>query len=109
MRTARRGLGTVAFAAAIAMGGACLPGAGPPLNPYTDDAGQPPPSKLGDDASDLMDRQPRSGLRRLRACNLPRAEVDRWDPNDHLRARLLVERRGLVRVYAAGGERCLRE
>jgi hypothetical protein len=55
MRTARRGLGTVAFAAAIALGAACLPGAGPPLNPYTDDAGQPPPSKLGDDASDLMD------------------------------------------------------
>jgi hypothetical protein len=34
---------------------ACLPGTGPPLNPYTDDAGPPPPSELGDGGSGLMD------------------------------------------------------
>jgi hypothetical protein len=43
----------LAFIVAIA---ACLPGSGPALNPYTDDAGGPPPSKLGDDGgSSLMD------------------------------------------------------
>ena len=41
--------------AALVSAGACLPGAGPPLNPYADDAGKPPPVSLGDDASTLMD------------------------------------------------------
>ncbi len=43
-----------AIAALVAVG-ACLPGSGPPLNPYVDDAGKPPPVSLGDDASTLMD------------------------------------------------------
>jgi hypothetical protein len=34
---------------------ACLPGTGPALDPYTDDAGLPPPAKLGDDGGSLMD------------------------------------------------------
>jgi hypothetical protein len=45
---------TCVFAALVAVG-ACLPGAGPPLNPYVDDAGKPPPVSLGDDAPTLMD------------------------------------------------------
>jgi hypothetical protein len=45
---------TCAIAALVAAG-ACLPGSGPPLNPYVDDAGKPPPASLGDDASTLMD------------------------------------------------------
>jgi len=45
---------TCAIAALVAVG-ACLPGAGPPLNPYVDDAGKPPPVSLGDDAQTLMD------------------------------------------------------
>ena len=49
-----RPLSTCAVAALVAAG-ACLPGAGPALNPYTDDAGKPPPVSLGDDASTLMD------------------------------------------------------
>lgn len=41
--------------AALVAAGACLPGAGPPLNPYVDDAGKPPPVSLGDDGPTLMD------------------------------------------------------
>ncbi len=41
----------MSFAAAVAVvaGGACLPGSGPPLNPYVDDAGAPPPIDIGGD------------------------------------------------------------
>lgn len=46
---------TACAIAAVAAAGACLPGAGPPLNPYVDDAGKPPPVSLGDDGSTLMD------------------------------------------------------
>lgn len=34
---------------------ACLPGSGPPLDPYVDDAGPPPPTSLGDGATGLLD------------------------------------------------------
>ena len=50
----RSALSLPALAALVAFA-ACLPGAGPALNPYTDDAGLPPPSKLGDDGGSLMD------------------------------------------------------
>ncbi len=40
---------------AVAAAAACLPGAGPPLNPYVDDAGAPPPTQLGDDGGGLLD------------------------------------------------------
>jgi hypothetical protein len=41
-----------ALVASIAMAAAsCLPGSGPALDPYQDDAGSPPPTSLGDDAS----------------------------------------------------------
>lgn len=39
--------------ASVIAAGACLPGTGPALNPYTDDAGAPPPSKLGSDDAAL--------------------------------------------------------
>lgn len=42
---------TIAFGAIVALT-ACLPGSGPPLNPYVDDAGAPPPIDLGGDAGD---------------------------------------------------------
>ena len=45
---------TCAIAALVASS-ACLPGSGPPLNPYVDDAGKPPPVSLGDDGSILTD------------------------------------------------------
>ncbi len=35
----------------LASAAACLPGGGPPFNPYMDDAGSPPPTSFGDDAS----------------------------------------------------------
>jgi hypothetical protein len=42
--------------AALVAAAACLPGSGPPLNPYFDDAGPAPPTKLGgDDASVRLD------------------------------------------------------
>src|SRR5579884_753347 len=45
----QRGLAVSALGATIAAA-ACLPGAGPPINPVFDDAGPPPPTSLGDDA-----------------------------------------------------------
>ena len=48
-----------AFAAAalvlVAAATACLPGSGPPLNPYEDDAGAAPPLMFGDDGGGLLD------------------------------------------------------
>lgn len=50
MGTRRRALAACAVAGLVAAAaGACLPGAGPPLNPVVDDAGSPPPTNLGDD------------------------------------------------------------
>lgn len=46
---------TACALAALVAAGACLPGSGPPLNPYVDDAGTPPPVSLGDDAATLLD------------------------------------------------------
>ena len=48
---------TVAVSGLVALvaAAACLPGTGPALNPYVDDAGPPPPSKLGGDDGGLMD------------------------------------------------------
>lgn len=51
---ASRALAMSALAGIVAVA-ACLPGSGPALNPYTDDAGLPPPSRLGDDGGSLMD------------------------------------------------------
>jgi hypothetical protein len=42
-------------AAIVAAAGACLPGSGPPLNPYTDDAGPPPSTGFGDGGPGLGD------------------------------------------------------
>jgi hypothetical protein len=55
------GRGAVLVAVGIGVGvagagAACLPGGGPALNPYTDDAGGPPPTKLGGDSgASLLD------------------------------------------------------
>jgi hypothetical protein len=46
---------TACAAAVLLTAGACLPGSGPPLNPYVDDAGSPPPASLGDDGPGLLD------------------------------------------------------
>jgi hypothetical protein len=54
MRSSSSALAMPALTAIVAIA-SCLPGAGPALNPYTDDAGLPPPSKLGDDGGSLMD------------------------------------------------------
>lgn len=45
--------GSSALAGALLVGlaAACLPGSGPPLNPYADDAGPPPSTDLGGDGS----------------------------------------------------------
>jgi IPT/TIG domain-containing protein len=48
-------LGSAAAAVLGTLAGACLPGSGPPLQPYKDDAGSPPPTSLGDDASNFLD------------------------------------------------------
>lgn len=46
---------TLVALVAVVASGACLPGSGPPLNPYVDDAGAPPPVDLGDGAGGRQD------------------------------------------------------
>ncbi len=54
MGTWRTALGVSALGATVAVA-ACLPGAGPPINPVFDDAGPPPTDNLGGDDAAIRD------------------------------------------------------